>query len=55
MFSITFYSIFMLATFLDIFVFAPLVLFFGSLVFHCLHSFVLRVRVFLHIVHLALL
>ena len=49
------YSIFMFAAFLVIFVFAPLVLFFGSLVFHCLHSFVLRVRVFLHIVHLALL
>ena len=55
MFSITFYSIFMLATFLDIFVFAPLVLFFGSLVFHCPRSFVLRVRVFLHIVCLALI
>ena len=48
-------SIFMLAAFLVIFVFAPLVLFFGSLVFHCLRSFVLRVRVFLHIVYLSLI
>ena len=47
------YSIFMFAAFLVIFVFAPLVLFFGSLVFHCPRSFVLRVRVFLHIVYLA--
>ena len=33
--------------------FAPLVLLFGSLVFHCPRSFVLRVRIFLHIVYLA--
>ena len=39
----------MLAAFLVIFVFALLVLFFGS------RSFVLRVRVFLHIVYLALI
>ena len=45
----------MFAAFLFIFVFAPLVLFFGSLVFHCPRSFVLRVRVFLHIVYLALI
>ena len=36
----------MFAAFLLIFVLAPLVLFFGSLVFHCPRSFVLRVRVF---------
>ena len=47
------YSIFMFAAFLVIFVFAPLVLFFGSLVFHCPRSFVLRVRVFVYIVYLA--
>ena len=47
------YSIFMFAAFLVIFVFAPLVLLFGSLVFHCPRSFVLRVRIFLHIVYLA--
>ena len=47
------YSIFMSAAFLLIFVFAPLVLFFGSLVFHYPRSFVLRVRIFLHIVYLA--
>ena len=47
------YSIFMFAAFLSIFVFAPLVLLFGSLVFHCPRSFVLRVRIFLHIVYLA--
>ena len=41
MFSVTFL----------VFVFAPLV--FGSLVFHCPRSFVLRVRVFLHIIYLA--
>ena len=53
-FRLTFiYSIFMFAAFSVIFVFAPLVLFFGSLVFHCPRSFVLRVRVFLHIVYLA--
>ena len=46
-------SIFMFAAFLVIFVFAPLVLLFGSLVFHCPRSFVLRVRIFLHIVYLA--
>ena len=33
--------------------FAALVVFFGSLVFHCPRSFVLCVRVFLHIVYLA--
>ena len=43
----------MLAAFLVIFLFAPLVLLFGSLVFHCPRSFVLRVRIFLHIVYLA--
>ena len=43
----------MFAAFLVIFVFAPLVLLFGSLVFHCPRSFVLRVRIFLHIVYLA--
>ena len=42
-----------LLAFLVIFVFAPLMLFFGSLVFHCPRSFVLRVRVFLHIVYSA--
>ena len=42
----------MFAAFLVIFVFAPLVLLFGSLVFHCPRSFVLRVRIFLHIVYL---
>ena len=47
------YSIFLFAAFLVIFVFAPLVLLFGSLVFHCPRSFVLRVRIFLHIVYLA--
>ena len=47
------YSTFMFAAFLVIFVFAPLVLLFGSLVFHCPRSFVLRVRIFLHIVYLA--
>ena len=47
------YSIFMFAAFLVIFVFAPLVLLLGSLVFHCPRSFVLRVRIFLHIVYLA--
>ena len=47
------YSIFMFAAFLVIFVFAPLVLLFGSLVFHCPCSFVLRARIFLHIVYLA--
>ena len=47
------YSVFMFAAFLVIFVFAPLVLLFGSLVFHCPRSFVLRVRIFLHIVYLA--
>ena len=47
------YSIFMFAVFLVIFAFAPLVLLFGSLVFHCLRSFVLRVRIFLHMVYLA--
>ena len=45
----------MFAAFLVIFVFAPLVLLFGSLVFHCPRSFVLRVRIFLHIVYLALI
>ena len=39
------YSIFMFAAFL--------VLLLGSLVFHCPRSFVLRVRIFLHIVYLA--
>lgn len=43
----------MFAASLVIFVFAPLVLLFGSLVFHCPRSFVLRVRIFLHIVYLA--
>ena len=43
----------MFAAFLVIFVFAPLVLLFGSLVFHCARSFVLRVRIFLHIVYVA--
>ena len=43
----------MFAAFLVIFVFAPLVLLFGILVFHCPRTFVLRVRVFLHIVYLA--
>ena len=43
----------MFAAFLAIFLFAPLVLLFGSLVFHCSRSFVLRVRIFLHIVYLA--
>ena len=43
----------MFAAFLVIFGFAPLVLLFGSLVFHCSRSFVLRVRFFLHIVYLA--
>ena len=38
---------------LSYFVFAPLVLLFGSLVFHCPRRFVLRVRIFLHIVYLA--
>jgi len=47
------YSIFMFAASLVIFVFAPLVLLFGSLVFHCPRSFVLCVRIFLHIVYLA--
>ena len=47
------YSIFMFAAFLVIFVFAPLVLLLGSLVFHCPRSFVLRVKIFLHIVYLA--
>ena len=47
------YSNFMFAVFLVIFVFASLVLLFGSLVFHCPRSFVLRVRIFLHIVYLA--
>ena len=47
------FSIFMFAAFLVNIVFAPLVLFFGSLVFHCPRSFVLRVRVFLHNVYLA--
>ena len=47
------YSIFMFAAFLVIFVFAPLVLLLGSLVFHCPRSFVLRLRIFLHIVYLA--
>ena len=47
------YSIFIVAAFLVIFVFAPLVLLLGSLVFHCPRSFVLRVRIFLHIVYLA--
>ena len=47
------YSIFMFAAFLGIFVFAPLVLLLGSLVVHCPRSFVLRVRIFLHIVYLA--
>ena len=37
------HSIFMFTAFLLIFVFAPLVLFFGSLVFHCPRSFVVRV------------
>ena len=55
MFSVTFIVFFMFAAFLVIFVFVPLVLFFGSLVFHCPRSFVLRVRVFLHIVCLALI
>ena len=41
----------MFAAFLVIFVFAPLVLLFGSLVFHCPRSFVLRIRIFLHIVY----
>ena len=50
------YGIIMFAAFLIIFVFVPLVLVvFGSLVFHCPRSFVLRVRVFLHIVYLALI
>ena len=53
MFSVTFIVFFMFAAFLVIFVFAPLVLLFGSLVFHCPRSFVLRVRIFLHIVYLA--
>ena len=43
----------MSAAFLVIFVSAPLVLLSGSLVFHCPRSFVLRVRIFLHIVYLA--
>ena len=43
----------MFAAFLVIFVFAPLVLFFGSLVSHCPRSFVLRVRIFLQILYLA--
>ena len=43
----------MFAAFFVIFMFAPLVLFSVSLVFHCPHRFVLRVRVFLHIVYLA--
>ena len=43
----------MFAAFFVIFVFAPLVLLFGSLVFHCPRSFVLCVRIFLHIVYLA--
>ena len=43
----------MFAAFLVIFVFAPLVLLLGSLVCHCPRSFVLRVRIFLHIVYLA--
>ena len=43
----------MFAAFLVIFVFTPLVLLFGSLVFLCLRSFVLHVRIFLHIVYLA--
>ena len=43
----------MFATFLVIFVFAPSVLLFGSLVFHCPRRFVLRVRIFLHILYLA--
>ena len=47
------YSIFMFAAFSVIFVFAPLVLFFGSLVSHCPRSFVLRVRIFLQILYLA--
>ena len=47
------YNIFMFAAFLVIFVFAPLSLLFSSLVFHCPRSFVLRVRIFLHIVYLA--
>ena len=47
------YNIFMFAAFLVIFVFAPLVLLFSSLVFHCPRSFVLHVRIFLHIVYLA--
>ena len=47
------YSIFMFAAFLVIFVFAPLVLFFRSLVFHCPRSFVLRGRIFLQILYLA--
>ena len=49
------YSIFMFAAVLVIFVFAPLVLLFGSLVFHCPRSFVLRVRIFLHTVYLVLI
>ena len=44
------YSIFVFAAFLVI---LCLRLLFGSLVFHCPRSFVLRVRVFLHIVYLA--
>ena len=43
----------MFAAFVVIFTFAPLVLFFVSLVFHCPRRFVLRVRVFLRIVYLA--
>ena len=43
----------MFAAFLVIFGLAPLVLLFGSLVFHCSCSFVLRVRFFLRIVYLA--
>ena len=43
----------MFAAFLVMLVFAPLVLLLGSLVFHCPRSFVLRVRIFLHIVYLA--
>ena len=53
MFSVTFIVFLCSPRFLVIFVFAPLVLFFGSLVFYCPRSFVLRVRVFLHIVYLA--
>ena len=44
------YSIFVFAAFLVILCSRLL---FGSLVFHCPRSFVLRVRVFLHIVYLA--